>query len=44
MTLKVLALASLHSALVLADSEDLREATFIFLACSRIDFSWAVTA
>lgn len=37
-------LASLHSALVLAASADRRDATFIFLACSRICFSWAATA
>jgi len=39
-----LTLASLHSALVLAWSADLKEATFIFFACSRICFSWAATA
>jgi len=39
-----LTLANLHSALVLAWSADLKEATFIFFACSRICFSWAATA
>jgi hypothetical protein len=42
--LQCLTLASLHSALVLAWSADLNEATFIFFACSRICFSWAATA
>lgn len=31
--------ANLHSALVFAASDDRREATFIFLACSLIAFS-----
>jgi hypothetical protein len=43
-TLLCLTLANLHSALVLAWSDDLREATFIFFACSLICFSWAATA
>ena len=37
-------LANLHSALVFWASCERNEATFIFLACSRMFFSWAVTA
>lgn len=37
-------LANLHSALVFAASDVRNEATFIFLACSRMFFSWADTA
>lgn len=36
--------ANLHSALWSEFSEDRREATFIFLACSRMLLSWAETA
>lgn len=37
-------LANLHSALVFWASAERNEATFIFLACSRMFFSWAETA
>lgn len=37
-------LANLHSALVFWASAERKLATFIFLACSRIFFSWAATA
>lgn len=37
-------LANLPSALFSASSEERRDLTFIFLACSRMAFSWADTA
>lgn len=37
-------LAKRHSALVFWASAERNEATFIFLACSRMFFSWAETA